>query len=35
MCTDFETHKKGKWFVDENRQISFFNNKMKELIEDI
>lgn len=33
LCTDFARHKKEKWFIDENRQISFFNNKMKELME--
>ena len=32
MCMDFETHKNEKWFIDENRQIGFFNNKMKELM---
>lgn len=31
-CMDFERHKNEKWFIDENRQIGFFNSKMKELI---
>lgn len=31
-CMDFETHKNEKWFIDENRQIGFFNSKMKELM---
>lgn len=32
ICTDFETHIKEKWFIDENRQVGFFNTKMKELM---
>lgn len=31
-CMDFGTHKNEKWFIDENRQIGFFNSKMKELM---
>lgn len=33
LCMDFARHRKEKWFIDENRQIGFFNNKMKELME--
>lgn len=33
MCTDFKKHKEEKWFVDENRQVGFFNNKILELIQ--
>ena len=32
LCIDFMRHKKEKWFIDENRQVGFFNNKMKELM---
>lgn len=32
LCTDFDKHKKEKWFIDENRQVGFFNSKMKELM---
>lgn len=32
LCIDFDRHKREKWFIDENRQIGFFNNKMKELM---
>ncbi len=30
-CMDIENHKKKKWFVDENRQVGFFNIKIEEL----
>ena len=33
LCLDFDKHKKEKWFIDENRQVGFFNNKMKELLQ--
>lgn len=32
-CLDLERQTKERWFVDENRQISFFNNKIKTLYE--
>jgi len=32
MCLDIERHKKYKWFVDENRQVGFFNIKIEELL---
>lgn len=32
-CLDLEKQIKERWFVDENRQISFFNNKIKALYE--
>lgn len=31
-CMDIERHKKEKWFVDENRQVGFFNIKIEELL---
>lgn len=31
LCLDLKKHNKEKWFVDENRQISFFAAKVKEL----
>ncbi len=31
LCTDFKRHREEKWFIDENRQIGFFSNKIKEL----
>lgn len=31
-CMDIENHKKKKWFVDENRQVGFFNIKIEELL---
>ena len=30
-CLDIERHIKEKWFLDENRQISFFAKKLLEL----
>lgn len=32
-CLDIERHKKYKWFVDENRQVGFFNIKIENLLE--
>lgn len=32
-CTDIGRHKKEKWFVDEYRQVGFFNIKIEELLE--
>ena len=32
-CMDLERQIKERWFVDENRQISFFNNKIKCLLD--
>ncbi|MDE6608390.1 MAG: hypothetical protein K2K54_11655, partial [Lachnospiraceae bacterium] len=32
ICMDIERHKKYKWFVDENRQVGFFNIKIEELL---
>lgn len=32
ICMDIERHKKGKWFIDENRQVGFFNIKIEELM---
>lgn len=31
LCLDLKRHNREKWFVDENRQISFFAAKIKEL----
>lgn len=31
-CLNLEEHIKNRWFVDENRQVSFFNIKIQELI---
>lgn len=31
-CMDIERQKKNKWFVDENRQVGFFNIKIEELL---
>ncbi|MDE7205068.1 MAG: DUF262 domain-containing protein [Lachnospiraceae bacterium] len=33
FCLDVEQHRKGRWFVDENRQIGFFNKKIAGLLE--
>lgn len=33
LCLDLEKHNKEKWFIDEKRQIGFFNSKIKELLE--
>lgn len=33
LCLDLKRHNEEKWFVDENRQMSFFNSKVKELAE--
>lgn len=30
-CLDIENHVKNKWFIDENRQMGFFNIKIEEL----
>lgn len=32
LCLDLKRHNRGKWFVDENRQITFFTAKVKELV---
>lgn len=32
LCLDFKKHKEEKWFVDENRQVGFFNSKILELL---
>ena len=32
LCMDIDRHKKYKWFVDENRQVVFFNIKVEELL---
>lgn len=32
-CLDLDKHVKEKWFVDENRQMGFFNEKILELVE--
>ncbi len=32
LCMDIDRHKKYKWFVDENRQVVFFNIKIEELL---
>lgn len=31
-CLNLEEHIKKRWFIDENRQVSFFNIKIQELI---
>lgn len=31
-CLDIDRHKKYKWFVDENRQVGFFNIKIENLL---
>ena len=31
-CLNIERHKKNKWFVDENRQVGFFNIKIENLL---
>lgn len=31
LCLDLKTHNRERWFMDENRQISFFAAKIKEL----
>ncbi|MDE7414767.1 MAG: DUF262 domain-containing protein [Lachnospiraceae bacterium] len=33
FCLDVEQHRKGRWFVDENRQVGFFNKKIAGLLE--
>ncbi|MDE5824304.1 MAG: hypothetical protein K2H91_06435 [Lachnospiraceae bacterium] len=33
FCLDVEQHRKGRWFVDENRQVGFFNKKVAGLLE--
>lgn len=33
LCLDLKRHNKERWFMDENRQITFFAAKVKELIE--
>lgn len=32
LCLDLKRHNKEKWFVDEKRQLGFFNSKIKELV---
>lgn len=32
LCFDLKTHSAEKWFVDENRQMSFFNSKIEQLV---
>ncbi len=32
-CLDLEKHNKNKWFIDENRQVGFFNIKIEELLD--
>lgn len=32
LCMDIDRHKKNKWFIDENRQVGFFNIKIEELL---
>ena len=32
-CLDLKRHRENKWFVDENRQVDFFNIKIKEILE--
>ncbi len=32
LCLDLKKHNSEKWFMDENRQISFFATKVKELV---
>lgn len=31
-CLDLRMHRKERWFVDENRQVGFFNSKIRELL---
>ena len=31
ICMDIEQHKKDKWFINENRQVGFFNIKIEDL----
>lgn len=33
QCLDLGLHNKEKWFVDEKRQLGFFNGKINELVE--
>lgn len=33
LCLDLEKHNTEKWFIDDKRQIGFFNAKIKELLE--
>lgn len=33
LCFDLKRHSAEKWFVDENRQMSFFNGKIDQLVE--
>ncbi len=33
LCLDIEQHIEDKWFVDENRQVGFFNKKISSLLE--
>lgn len=32
LCLDLQRHNDEKWFIDEKRQMGFFNGKIKELI---
>lgn len=33
LCLDLKKHNDEKWFIDEKRQMGFFNAKIKELVE--
>lgn len=33
LCLDLKKHNVEKWFIDEKRQMGFFNGKIKELVE--
>lgn len=32
LCLDLKKHQTEKWFIDENRQVGFFQSKIKELV---
>ena len=33
LCLDLKRHNDEKWFIDEKRQMGFFNGKIKELVD--